>query len=103
MITYRKAAASIPILEGSALWVTGGSFGDTVFNTSEIVHLDGTTEEGPELPSPIEFHCMAKLAPGHFFMAGADVIEPQGNLHRIRDRNVYIYDESYSKWFFEPL
>ncbi len=71
----RQGAASVSILNGTALWVTGGSYGYTSDTTSEWIDVSmalsalstdkttvGTLSEGPGLPASLAYHCLEMIS-----------------------------------------
>ncbi len=101
----REAAASVPIQSGLALWVTGGWISDgSVSKTTEIVHADGSIEDGPDLPFWFHLHCMAKLDTDRYALTGEYTSEfgedPEERINVVgRDwSNVYIYEEKTEIW-----
>jgi len=76
------AAATI----SKKLWITGGQHGwlDRSAST-EFVHLNGTVEQGPDLPYAAADHCMVTLRDGHVMVIGGKftkrvvIFDPKSN------------------------
>jgi len=64
----------------NALWVTGGdnSNYDSV-KTTELIYLDGTVKNGPELPEAMASHCIAQYE-GKTFFVGKEKLWQVDNL-----------------------
>ncbi len=77
MSKKRRGAASISILNGNVLWVTGGSYGVSSDTTTEFLDLSlvqsslssansnktiGTLSEGPPLPTAMAYHCLGRVS-----------------------------------------
>ena len=64
----RASAASIPVLDGTTLWVTGGSLFDLPLATTELIKVSALSavdktlaEEGIQLPLPMSGHCLEAI------------------------------------------
>jgi len=68
LTTPRFGSASVAISNG--LWITGGRESEDTLATTEIIHLDGTTEAGPELPDVREGHCLVSYNGTVFSIGG---------------------------------
>ncbi len=77
MATARSSAASIKVLNGSALWITGGVYKEQILppptepvvhlvNTTELIFVNGTAMPGPDLPANLLNHCLVQSGPNKF-------------------------------------
>ncbi len=76
MMEQRKDAASV-VLSNERLWITGGGTGGDFgckhdLFTTEFVYLNGTVEQGPDLPNSEETnsHCLVKIDDDTVSMTG---------------------------------
>jgi len=80
MAAPRVSSRSLAFPNG-AIWVTGGS--DNSFNThktTEMIYLDGTVKPGPELPEPLEGHCLVQYEGTIFLLNGRNVWQNNNEL-----------------------
>ena len=87
MLDYRGGAVSVVIKNGTALWVTGGSDGKEVMDTTELVQgsqNDGdeifmTSVEHDPLPIPLAHHCLELLDDKTAILFGGE--DGDGGIH----------------------
>ncbi len=63
MLQARRMAATI-LLDNDILWITGGSnydFSGGELQSTEYLTMDGVATSGPDLPVPVDIHCMVRL------------------------------------------
>ena len=58
MSSPRSASAAISMHNG--VWITGGYDGDNDLSSTEFIFLNGTKKDGPSLPQPRSYHCLAQ-------------------------------------------
>ena len=61
------------------LWIQGGIIDDAMTDTTVFLHINGTYESGPILPTVLEEHCSVTLHDGRVMLIGKTCI----NLHRV--------------------
>lgn len=52
------------------LWIHGGKIDGTRTNTTVFLHMNGTYESGPILPTDLEEHCSVTLPDGRVMLIG---------------------------------
>ena len=63
---YNHAAVAI----AKRLWITGGDTNGPFLASTEYIHLDGTVQQGPDLPFATAQHCMVTLHDGRVMVIG---------------------------------
>ncbi len=76
MTIPRGGAFSIPVFNGTALWITGGAVkihsysGFRVTSTTEYVFNNGSVVPGPNINGHFAFHCMVRLDNDNILLTG---------------------------------
>ena len=68
MKSARRQPAVVAV--SKRLWVTGGLLNDGATASTEYIQLDGTVEQGPNLPFAAREHCMVTLHDGRVMVLG---------------------------------
>ena len=81
--------------------LSGGYFYDpetdqaAFYDTTEIYHSDGNLfKAGPQLPSPLSEHCMARVNRSHFIFAGSSVFAGGYDSHPV----TFLYNLDQDAW-----
>ena len=67
-----RAYGASAILPDGSMWISGGSksFSDYLSSSEILVSGSSIWAKGPELPTPVSFHCMLQFNSSHTFFAG---------------------------------
>ena len=88
--TARSAAASV-VLQDNQIWVTGGDYQTKTLKSTEIINMKTNgSKEGPDLPTEIKGHAMAKVDENYIYIIGGSSYK---NYTQFYTKNCWIYDQ----------
>ena len=90
MDTERWYAASV-LMDNNEWWITGGSPISANPYSSTLIFKDGLFSPGPDLPSPLYFHCLLTINSTHAFLAG-------GLDGHARQQKAYMFEWTSGTW-----
>ena len=106
--TKRYDSSIAPVNGG--LWLTGGTDGQTVLSSTELVYPNGTVLNGPNLPAPRQGHCVVTLHNGLVMIIGGYpghksviTIDPVNNLFNTGPSTNYGRWQSACTLFYSPM
>ena len=92
--TRREFAASF-VLQDNQIWVTGGRYGAQVLKSTEIINIKtNECKEGPELPTEVWGHAMAKLNETAILIIGGATTTNDDSIKK----NCWFYDQHSSEF-----
>ena len=97
--TARAFAASAVLANETILWVTGGytSVTKEPLDSTELIDIEkGTNVEGPLLPKPLLFHCLAQLNKDQVILVGGM------NDQEEAENGTYLFDYPSRTWKVGP-
>ena len=78
-----------------SLFITGGSEYDDA--TTEYIHLNGSEDIGPDMPMPLDNHCLVKINATTAMLIGGYVFKTRSHVN-----NTYFYDIPTRTWSEGP-